>query len=55
MHKDRNKGECLLQRVESIIIGGIKLPKSVLLDKTCQWDDNVQVVEDELTIEVSKT
>ena len=36
MSENRNGGECLLERIESIIIGGVKLPKDVLLDEMCQ-------------------
>jgi len=53
--EDRGRCECLLQEIESIIIGGVELPWNVLLGEVCQWNDNVQVVEDELAIEISKT
>jgi len=29
--------------------------RNVLLGEMCQWNDNVQVVEDEPAIEISKT
>jgi len=35
MSKDRSGGECFLERVESILTGGVKLPKNVLLDEAC--------------------
>jgi len=35
MSEDGSKGKCLLERVESIMIGGVKLPENVLLDKAC--------------------
>jgi len=41
MSKDRSGGKCFLERVESIYIGGVELPRNVLLDKACQWNDNV--------------
>jgi len=41
MSENRSRGECLLERVESIMIGGVKLLRDVLLDKACQWNDNV--------------
>jgi len=52
MSKDRSGGKCFLERVESISTGGVKLPRNILLDKTCQWNNNVQVVEDELVVKV---
>jgi len=56
MSKNRSRSECLLERVESIMIGGgVELSENVLLDKTYQWNDNVQVVENEPVIEISKT
>ena len=55
MSKDRCGGKCFLERVESILTGGVKLPRNVLLGKACQWNDNVQVVEDELVVKVCKT
>ena len=36
VYKDGSGDECLLQRVESIITEGIKLPGNVLLDEVCQ-------------------
>jgi len=41
MSKDRCRGECFLERVESISTGGVELPKNVLPSEMCQWDDNV--------------
>ena len=55
MSKDRSRGKCFLERVESILTGGVKLPRNVLLGEACQWNDNVQVVEDELVVKVSET
>jgi len=55
MSEDRSKDKCLFERVESIMTGEVKLPKNVLLDKACQWNDNIWVVEDKLTIEISET
>ena len=34
--ENRSGGECLLERVESIMTGGVKLLENVLLDKMCQ-------------------
>ena len=42
-------------RIESITIGGVELPRNVLLGEACQRNDNVQVVEDELVVKVCKT
>ena len=36
MSKDRGRDECLLERVESIMIGGVKLPRNVLPGKAYQ-------------------
>jgi len=52
MSENRCRDKCFLERVESILTGGVKLPRNVLLDKTCQWNDNVRVVEDELAVKV---
>jgi len=55
MSEDRCRVECFLERVESILTGGVKLPRNVLSDEMCQWNDNVQVVEDELAVKVCET
>jgi len=55
MSKDRSGGKCFFERVESIYTGGVKLPKNVLLGEACQWNDNIQVVEDELVVKVCET
>jgi len=55
MSKDRSRGKCFLERVENILTGGVELPRNVLLDKACQWNDNVRVVEDEPAVKVCKT
>jgi len=55
MGEDRSRGKCFLERVESILTGGVKLPRNVLLGEACQWNDNVQIVEDEPAVKVSKT
>ena len=44
MSKNRSRGECFLERVESILTEGVKLPRNVLLGEACQWNDNVRVV-----------
>jgi len=41
MSENRSRDECLLERVESIITGEVKLLGNVLLGEACQWDDNV--------------
>ena len=41
MSKDRSRSKCFLERVESILTGGVKLLRNVLLGETCQWNDNV--------------
>jgi len=35
MSEDRSRGKCLLKRVESITIEGVKLPRNVLLGEAC--------------------
>ena len=55
MSKNRSRGKCLLKRAESITTGGVKLPRNVLLGEACQWNDNVQIIENEPEIEISKT
>ena len=55
MSEDRYGGKCFLERVESISTGGVELPRNILLGKICQWNDNVQVVEDELAVKACKT
>jgi len=39
--KDRSRGKCLSERVESITTGGVELSRNVLLGEVCQWNDNV--------------
>jgi len=41
MSKDRYRGKCFLERVESISTGEVELPRNVLLGEACQWNDNV--------------
>jgi len=55
MSEDRSRGEYFLEKVKSISIGGVKFPRNVLLGRMCQWNDNVQVVEDEPAVKVCKT
>ena len=55
MSKDRSKGKYFLERVKSIYTGGVKLPRNVLPDETCQWNNNVQIVEDELAVKFCET
>jgi len=55
MSEDRCRGKYFLERVESILTGKVKLPKNIFLGEACQWNDNVQVVEDEPAVKVCKT
>jgi len=55
MSKDGSRGKCFLERVESIYTGGVELPRNVLPGEACQWNDNVQVVEDEPAVKVCET
>ena len=55
VYKNESGDECLFEGVESITIEGIELLGNVLLDKACQWNNNVWVVEDKLAVEVSET
>ena len=41
MSEDRGGDKCFLERVESILTGGVELPRSVLPGEACQWDNNV--------------
>jgi len=41
MSEDRSRGKCLLERIESITTGEVKLSRNVLPDEACQWNDNV--------------
>jgi len=41
MSEDGSRGKYLFERVESISTGKVKLPVNILLDKACQWNDNV--------------
>jgi len=36
-----SRSKYFLERVESIMTGGVELPKNVLLDEACQWNDDV--------------
>ena len=55
MSEDRSRCECLLEGIESITTGGVKIPWDVLLGEACQWNNNVRVVKDELAIKIHKT
>ena len=55
MSENRSRGKYFLERVESILTRGVELPRNVLLGKAYQWNDNVQVVEDEPVVKVCKT
>ena len=39
--KNRHGGECLLEKVESIMAEIVKLPKDILLDEISYQDDNI--------------
>ena len=54
MSKDRSKDKYLLERVESVTTGKVKLPRNVLPGEAYQWNDNVRVVEDEPAVKVCK-
>jgi len=36
MSENGSRGECFLERVESITIGGVELPENFLLGEACQ-------------------
>jgi len=55
MSEDRSGGKCFLERVENILTGGVELPRNVLSGEVCQWNNNVQVVEDEPAVKVCET
>ena len=52
--ENRSRDEYLLKRVKSIMTEGVKLSGNILLGETCQWNDNVQIVEDEPVIKISE-
>jgi len=54
MSEDRSGNKCFLERVESILAGGVELPRNVLPGEACQWNNNVQIVEDEPAVKVSE-
>ena len=39
--EDRDRDECLFERVKSIMTEGVKLPRNVLPGKVCQQNDNI--------------
>ena len=41
MSEDRSGDKCFFERVESILTGGVELPRNVLLGEVCQWNNNV--------------
>jgi len=53
--KDGSRGKYLLEKVESIMTEGVKLSRNILLGEVCQWNDNVQVVEDKPAVKICKT
>jgi len=55
MSKDKSRGKYFLERVESIYTRGVELSRNVLPGEVCQWNDNVQVVEDEPAVKVCET
>jgi len=41
MSENGSEGECLLEGVESITTGGVKLPENILSGEMYQWNDNI--------------
>jgi len=41
MSEDGGRGECFLERIESIMTRGVELLRNVLLGEACQWNDNI--------------
>jgi len=41
MSENGSEGECLLEKVESIMIEGVKLPGNILLGEACKWNNDV--------------
>ena len=39
--ENRSRGKCFLERIESIMTGGVKILRNVLPGETCQWNDNI--------------
>ena len=55
MSENGSRDKCFLERIESIMTGGVELPKNILPGKVCQWNNDIQIIEDELVIKISKT
>jgi len=41
MSENGSEGECFLEKVESIMIEGVKLPGNILLGEACKWNNDV--------------
>jgi len=41
MSEDGSRGKYFLERIESIMTGGVEPPRNVLPGEVCQWNDNV--------------
>jgi len=41
MSENRSGSECLFERIESIMTGGVELPRSVLPGEVYQWNNDV--------------
>ena len=55
MSKGKSRDKCFFERVESISTRGVELLRNVLPGEVCQWNNNVQVVEDEPAVKVCET
>jgi len=41
MSKDGGGDECFLERIESIMTGGVELPRNILPGEVYQWNNNI--------------
>ena len=41
MSENRGRDEYFLEKIKSIVIEGVEIPRNVLLSETYQWNDNV--------------
>ena len=55
MSENGSRDKCFLERIESIMTGGVELPKNILPGKVCQWNNDIQIIEDELVVKVCET
>ena len=55
MGKDRSRGEGILELSEGGVTGVAKVPWSTFAGESCQRSDDVGVIVNETTVEISKS